>query len=393
MKLLLAGTAATGKVGRGAAPLVAALLLGALVALPAAPAQAQISPKTRESLAKLAQPWPDAEGMRARRTDAENRRLFQSSEPLTFTLTADFKTVNNDRDENSTKRYPATLTVTGGAATTVSVPVKLGTRGHFRLRKTSCSFVPLRVEFSQKEVAGTVFDRQGALKLVTHCQNTGEYDQYTLREYLVYRILNLLTPRSFRARLAKATYVDAASGKPLATRYAMFIEDDDDVARRMDGRVVELPRALFKDLDSETLTLMALFEYMIANTDLSIIMLHNVRLVQDEKRVLYSVPYDFDLAGLVDTHYAIVDRNLGIKTVRERLYRGPCRSGDELEPVLEKFRAKKGEVMALYDSLPDLESSYRRGAKEYLEEFYGLISRKDRVQKVLVDGCKRAPGM
>jgi hypothetical protein len=78
--------------------------------------------------------------------------------------------------------------------------------------------------------------------------------------------------------------------------------------------------------------------------------------------------------------------------VRERLYRGPCRSEDELEPVLGKFRAKQTEVMAVYDSLPDLDPSYGRDAKKYLEEFYSTISRKDRVKRALVDGCdKKAP--
>ena len=147
-----------------------------------------------------------------------------------------------------------------------------------------------------------------------------------MREYLVYRIFNLLTPRSFRARLAKATYVDAASGMPLTTRYGMFLEDDDDVARRMDGRIAELFNASFKEVDAESQTLMFLFEYMIGSTDLSIIKLHNVRLVQDRARVLYPVPYNFDLSGLVDTSYSLVDKRLGIASVRDRLYRGPCRT-------------------------------------------------------------------
>jgi hypothetical protein len=105
------------------------------------------------------------------------------------------------------------------------------------------------------------------------------------------------------------------------------------------------------------------------------------------------VPYDFDLSGLVDTSYALLDKRLPIDSVRDRLYRGPCRTAAELEPALEKFRATKPQVLALYDSLPDLDPAYRRDAKKYLEEFYSLISRPDRVKKVLVDGCKRAPGM
>ena len=226
---------------------------------------------------------------------------------------------------------------------------------------------------------------------MTHCRDNNDYEQNILREYLVYKIYNLLTPGSFRARLAKVTYVDTASGKTLTTRYGMFIEDDDDVARRMDGRVAALPNASFKELDQESLTLMTLFEYMIGNTDISIVRLHNIRLVQDRARTLRTVPYDFDLTGLVDPACGTaVDKQLNIGSVRERLYRGPCKTEAELDPILERFRANKDKVMALYDSLADLNAGYRRDAKKYLEEFYSVVSRKDRVKKVFVDGCKRA---
>jgi hypothetical protein len=330
--------------------------------------------------------------MAARRTDAENRRLFQRTEPLQLTIAADFKAVNADRSENSTKRFPATLAA-GGDEGGPPMPVTLRTRGHFRRRSTSCAWVPLRVEFQSDRAASTVFEHQRTLKLVTHCRDNGEYEQYVLREYLVYRLFNLLTPRSFRARLVKATYADAASGRPLTTRYGMFVEDDDDVARRNDARVIDLERALFKDVDADSVTLMMLFEYMVGSTDFSIFKLHNVRLLQDQNRAFHTVPYDFDLTGLVNTRYAVVDSRLPIDSVRSRLYRGPCRTESELQPLLDRFRATRDAALALYDSLPDLDPAYRRSARGYLQEFYSLIDVRGGVKKALVDGCSRAPTM
>jgi hypothetical protein len=238
-----------------------------------------------------------------------------------------------------------------------------------------------------------VFEGQRALKLVTHCRNTDDYEQYILHEYLVYRIFNLLTPRSFRARLVKTNYFDAAAGKQVAARYGMFLEDDDDVARRAEGRIVDVPNVLFKEVDPESLTRMALFQFMIANTDFSIIRLHNVRLIQDPRRVISTVPYDFDFSGLVDAPYANPDKKLGIASVRDRLYRGPCRTAAALDPLLEGFRAKKAEILALYESLPDLAPAYRRQARQYLDGFYSVIEHKDRVQKVFVDRCTPIAGM
>jgi hypothetical protein len=367
--------------------IVSALLLGSV----AVPAQTPATQK-KSPYVKLAEPWPPAERLRQLQTEVERRRLFAGEDPLQLTVTADFKTVTKDRDDNSTKRYPATIAVAGEGSTGAPLSVKLGTRGHTRLRRATCTFVPLRVEFPP-DAAGTVFEGQKTLKLVTHCRDVDDYEQYVLREYLVYKVFNLLTPRSFRARLAKISYVDTSTGKPLTTRYGFFLEDDDDVARRTGGRTVSLPNALFKDLDQESLTLTMLFEYMIANTDVSIVRLHNIRLIQDPTRALYPVPYDFDYSGLVDTRYAIPAPKLELKTVRDRLYRGPCLSEAELEPILEKFRARKADIMKLYAAQPDLDKGYRRAGAEFLDEFYTIIERKDRARRALVDGCTKMPGM
>lgn len=352
-------------------------------------ATAQDTPKKKPNpLARLAEPWPDADTMRERRTDAERRRLFQDVDPLRFTLTADFKAVNGERDPGSTRRFPAVLRIEGDGESR-SIPVRLRTRGHFRLMPRNCSFVPLRVEFPRQESQGTVFEGAGSLKLATHCQGDDEYDQYTLKEYLAYRIFNLLTPRSFRARLARATHVDATSGKTIATRYAMFVESEGDVARRLEGRVVPLPRVVFRDLEPETLTLMMLFEYMIGNTDFSIFALHNVRLVQDRARALHPVPYDFDFSGLVNARYASPSRQLKIETVLDRLYRGPCRTVEDVQPFLAAFRARKADIMAMVDAVPDLDKRSRRDTKAYLEDFYRTLDHAGAVRSQLVDKCAK----
>jgi hypothetical protein len=353
---------------------------------------AQDAPRKKDPRARLAQPWPDAERMRQRREDAEARRLFQSSEPLPFTLTADFKAVNKDRKPDSIRRFPAVLSVVGDDGQARSIAVNLRTRGHSRLVQ-NCDFVPLRVEFPREGVKGTPFEGQGALKLGTHCHASNEYEQYGLREYLAYRIFNLFTPRSFRVRLARATYVDSASGKTLVTRHAMFLESESDLARRMAGRIAELPRAVFRNLDPETLTTMMLFQYMIGNTDFSIYVLHNVRLLQDQSRALRPVPYDFDYSGLVNARYAVVSPVLKLQTVLERAYRGPCRTLEELQPFLADFRAKKPAVMAVLDSVPGLDTGSRRGARKYLEEFYATIDDPRTLKRELVDGCGKRTGM
>ena len=344
----------------------------------------------KNPLLKLAEPWPEDEVLLARRTESDNRKLFQVAEPLEFTLTSDFSALNKERNPDSAKRFPATLALTGVAK---ELPVQLGSRGHLRLNVRTCEFVPIRVDFPKEGIEGTPFEGQKNLKLGTHCQNDKEFDQFVLREYLAYRLSNLVTPRSFRARLAHATYVDAKSKKTISTHNALFLERDDDVAQRLGGRVVELPRIEFKDLDPDALTTMMLLNYMIGNTDFSVYALHNVKIVQDKKRTLIPVAYDNDMSGLVHPTYAIPDPRLRIRSVSERLYRGPCRTVEEFNTAAEPFRAKKTDMFALIDGQSGLAGSHKSEMKDFLEGFFKAIESPEAIKKNFVNGCKPLPTM
>jgi hypothetical protein len=367
--------------------------LGAFTPSPTAQTAAQsttpsAAKEKKNPLLKLAEPWPDADALKKRKTEADARPLFASAAPLEFTLTSNFNAINKDHKPESTTRYPAVLTVAGADGKPHEIPVKLSARGHFRRMARNCSVVPLRVEFSKEGLEGTPFEGQSTLKLGTGCEDAKEFEQITLREYLTYPLFNMVTPLSFRARLARASYIDEKSKKKSNPRYALFIENDSDVARRAEGRIVELPRVVFTDLEKKTLTQMMLFEYMIGNTDMSIYANHNVKLVQKPDRTLSAVPYDFDLSGLVHAPYAIPDRRLGLRSVVDRMYRGPCRTADEFDAAAEPFRAKKAEMLALVDGMKDLDGSSRSEVKDYLEGFFRTIDKPASVKKTFVDGCK-----
>ena len=160
------------------------------------------------------------------------------------------------------------------------------------------------------------------------------------------------------------------------------------MARRLEGRTTTLEKVIFARVDADALNLMTLFEYMIGNTDLSIYSQHNVRLVQTPAGRRYPVPYDFDYSGLVDAAYAVPGKDLGIQSVRDRLFRGPCRTVAEWAPYVEKLRAAKPEFLAIYDAVP-LSASYRRQAKSYLEEFYRTIASPARFKLAVIDKCQR----
>ncbi|MGE5361185.1 MAG: hypothetical protein ACM3NQ_19380 [Bacteroidales bacterium] len=353
---------------------------------PAPPAKQ--TPKAKKTaVEKHAEPWPDGATIAARRADAEARRLFQSTDTLHVTLTADFGAVNGDRNRTSTKTFPASLAVAGDNGTQLSIPVTLKTRGKIRLDPRVCAFAPLSVTFTKKDAKSTPFDGQRTLKLVAHCQNSDIYDQFIVKEYLAYRLFNLVTPRSFRARLARVEYVNAKNAKPMFTRYAVFVEDDDDVARRLEGRVLEFPHTAFENYDQDALTTMMVFQYMIGNTDFSLWALHNAKMVQTRYRPLYPIVWDFDASGIVFPPYVMPDPSLQLSSFEDRKYRGPCRTLEAFEPTFALFRAKRAESLALLDAQPELSESHRKQAKRFLEQFYATLERKDALKKEFVDKC------
>ena len=102
--------------------------------------------------------------------------MFRTEEPLAFTLVADFKAVNRDRNATSTKTFPRGSVGQERRHHLVDA-VADRTRGHSR--RAICDFAPLRLEFSKEDTKGTVFDGHGGLKLGTQCND----EQIVRREY------------------------------------------------------------------------------------------------------------------------------------------------------------------------------------------------------------------
>ena len=200
------------------------------------------------------------------------RRLFRENTPLVLTITADFRSVLGNRDTLNRPRHPATLRFAGDSGP-VAIPIELTTRGHFRFR--ICAFVPLKVYFPKEQVKGTLFAGNRSLKLVTHCDKNPRYEQNLLVEYAIYRAYNQLTEMSNRARLARVTYADARDSTRNLTRYAFFLEEDKDMARRNGATLFNQPYASYSEMDSAQMDLVGIFEYLIGDTDWSVILRHN----------------------------------------------------------------------------------------------------------------------
>ncbi len=316
--------------------------------------------------------------------------LFSSETILRFSLETDLEALKKDRSEESEER-PARILIMGSGGERVEVPLQVRTRGRFRLQENICSFPPIRLNLQKGEPRGTVFDGQDKLKLVTHCHDWASFEQNSLEEALVYRIYNQLTDVSFRVQMVEITYLDTGGKNDPLIRMGFLIEDEDAMAARVGGMILDVPGAPATDFEPEQMGMMFLFQYMIGNIDWSTANAQNlsvIRIGTDH----FAVPYDFDWSGLVDAPYVgpspLTERLHD--SVRERLYLGTCWDLIDFQGVLALFEEKKEAILSTIQTLPGLTDSNISSASEYIEEFFELISDPVRAERDIRRMCRRS---
>lgn len=320
---------------------------------------------------------------------ASAQGLFRETRPLLVTITTDLRSVIRDRDSTKFAPHPATLTYRADStAAPRSFPVTLRARGHFRRQARNCAFPPLKLEFKRSDASGTLFQGNDELKITTNCRpGNAEYEQYILGEYALYRHYQLLSPKHFRTRLARITYHDSTNATPDVVSWAFFVEEDKEVAKRFSTRLDPSTGAMFRDLEPTQLAITTLYEYMVGNTDVSISALHNISLLRDSTGTFFPVAFDFDWSGAVNARYAFPDARLNLRSTTQRLYRGPCLSAAEWQPVLARFSAARPAIEALYDSIPGFDPRRARTTREFLGEFFREIGDPKVAQRALTDTC------
>ena len=312
--------------------------------------------------------------------------FFEQQDPIEVTFTTNIGKIRGDKGENPPWR-PATLSYKDTAGNAVDVALQARTRGIWRLKR--CDFPPMRLNFSGETAKGSIFHHLDKPKLVSYCQDRDMYEDYILSEFQLYRIYQLLTPMSHKARLLKFTYADSASGKVRARRYGFIIEEPAAMAARLGGKVMAQKGALPGDLDPFQDALFGVFQYMIGNTDFSEAALHNVELYFGNDGVVAPIAYDFDFAGVVNATYAVPDEKLGIPNVRQRLFRGYCAEPQAYTRVFELFKAKKTEIYALYsDPIGKLmDQGMVRSTLKYFDDFYETIGDPRAAKRSIVEAC------
>ena len=265
---------------------------------------------------------------------------------------------------------------------------KVRTRGN--IRKQVCFYPPLKLKFKKRWLVNNEMDSTfNDLKIVIGCKKGDFYGKLVLKEYLIYKLYEELTNISFRTQLAEIEFVDTNNKWKPFTTYAFIIENQDEMATRLNARCSKPKRLRSKYIYADQLDKFNLFQFMIGNTDWSAVTSHNVRLIKCKDYPLpLPIAYDFDYSGLVNAPYAVHGKGIELDNITDRLFLGMCREEGVLEKQIPFFLEKKAAFLTIINDFPYLEKKDKAKMVDYLEEFYAILNHPKRFKREIVGWCR-----
>ncbi len=295
---------------------------------------------------------------------------------LEINLTTDLGTLIKKRTVEAYQPAHIQFQIPGGTMVDRSIEIKA--RGI--TRKEICSHPPIKVKFKKKTLDTLGFSKFNEMKVVWQCKPGKAYEQWLCREYLVYRLYNIVSPYSYRVKLLKIHVIDSRDTSKQHLKYGFFLEDDGQLSQRLNGELTEEPIKNASRFIREHLLRFFVFQYMVGNTDWSFGNLHNVRFMNfPELRKAMPIPYDFDYAGVVSAPYAIPHESLPIKDVRERHYQGVECTESEIVLLNKFFSERKPEILDYCEKFPHLDAVTKKDVLSYLNSFFEILDRKNGV--------------
>lgn len=295
--------------------------------------------------------------------------LFSAEEPLHLTLKFNVKAVGKTRRKDVYHDAELTNVISEDFQVTDSVRVRA--RGFFR--RDYCKLPPIWLNIRHAGIKADSLQDVVRMKMVVRCKDLKKFEPYVLREYLVYKIYNIITPFSYRVRLVRLTIIDTGKDNEVTEDWAFLQEPDELMAMRLDGKMFKSDRLSMGMMNPEVMDRLAMFQYMIGNGDYSVVSRQNLKIMAlntaDPPGYL-PVPYDFDYTGLVNTLYAIPGETLGITSVRERYYLGPCRPKEVHEATIQELAQFEDEIKQYIKDCKYLDDKEKVDMIEYLDSYF-----------------------
>ena len=311
-------------------------------------------------------------------------QLFENQDPLKIKLSYSNKVIRLETDDTT---YVKTNMSYWNNNKWNDLEVSLRARGNFR--RSKCYFPPIKMKIKKSKAEGSLFEGNKNLKLVVPCLLQDEKNDNIVQEFIAYKLYEKISPYHFKTRMVEIEFSEVKKNKIIVHSLKGFlIEDDKRVADRFEGKSFERyihPKAM----DDMTSIQNSMFQFMIGNTDFSVAYQHNGKLLYANKKI-YPLPYDFDLCGLVDASYAIVNSRLGIKSVKDRKYRGFKRDESIVYEVRDQLLEKKSDFFQILDAQEsnfELSTEFK-SSKEFLASFFEILEDKSTFEKKVIQNMR-----
>jgi hypothetical protein len=316
--------------------------------------------------------------------------LFEDQTVLDVIIEMPMKTIVKDAEDRP--EVPGVLRYVD-AGSEVALDFTMSTRGNSRLEY--CRFPPLSLNLKKKQVEGTLFEGQNKLKIVTQCGPGKVFKRYLFQEFGIYGGFNVLTDNSMRVRALSVTFRDSEGKEEDEAQPAFFLESDKEVAERLSMEPIKAQTIDPAQIDSRHASVFELYQYLIANTDWSMFKgpgsepcCHNgkVIIMPGTTNGWIVLPYDFDQAGLINTKYSMPAEGLGIRSVRQRLFRGRCLNIKHLDESIARFNELRPQIEEALNP-PGIDKRSRKRALKYIDGFYKIVNDPKKRKREIEDDC------
>jgi len=319
-------------------------------------------------------------------TEGQTTPLFLNQEPLPIKLRMSIKDVK--KNTNDSTYLESVLYFKNNNAEYDSLKIELRVRGNNRL--DNCYYAPLKLKMKKSNSDKTPFEGNKKLKLVLPCLIESSNDDYVVKEFMAYKLYEIVTPIHYKTRLTDIEFLEERGNRTKANDLkGILIEDIDNVAERLNGN--EMKRRVMPLQQDDLASIRnSFFQYMIANTDFSTTYNHNGKLLFVDKKIV-PLPYDFDMSGLVNASYAVVSNvqnmKLDIEEVTERVYKGYKRDPVFFEMVRQEFINNKPKM---FEAIDELEKYFKDKnqfikARKFIDSFFEIIENDKSYKKHILD--------
>ena len=313
--------------------------------------------------------------------------LFEIEEPLNLTLKFDLKQLKKSQWDE--EYLPGLMTCHVREGFEVAHEIRVKARGE--IRKRICSAPMFWVNIRHSGIGAEYLSDVTKMKMVIRCKASSTYNNYVLREYLVYKIWNLLSPYSFNTRLVKLKIIDTGRKDRESEDWAFLIEPEEKMAERNKCMPIKNDRLSLKTVNHQWMDRVAFFSYMISQMDFSVTGRHNLKILTPKEygtTGFIPVPYDFDYCGFVNAEYAIPDENLGIESVRERYFLGACRNEQSYDQTIEWLASHRDKIRDLIFNFEYIDESEKKFLWDYIESYYEQAQYKNFIPRYIQSTCR-----